>query len=271
MGRWDDTLLNVPWWLAGIALSLAVFGALRAFGLPSLGALAGTWLVASLPLLDAHVALAGYADLFLTGFVTLAVLGLLRWRDSRSPDDAIVAGLSVAACLLVKSTGPIWVVAMIPAIVAALAPARGPRIAAIILAAMAALVLLLARTRLTVAGVPLHLDYAPSWTSFGASLFLFDNWHLLWYGGIAALALGWRDALAQPIAPLTLMLAGGLMYVLAVAAFPGATSRLGDATTVNRTALVIAPLVCVWIVLTMRAWARRWADARASEGAAAES
>ena len=269
MNRWDDTLVNLPWWLAAIALCLALFGALRSLRLPPLGALLGTWLAASLPLLDAQVALAGYADLFLAAFVTLAMLALLRWNASRARDDAILAAIFACALPLVKSTGLIWMIAMIPALVVALAPARGPRIVAVLFAAAILALLLLARTHPTLAGIPLHLEYVPAWGSLGASLFLLDNWHLLWYAALATLTLGWRQALASPLAPLTLMIAAGVMFTLVVAVFPAVRGRLDDAMSVNRTVLVFAPLVCAWIALTIAAWRSDWIDARRAPPVAA--
>ena len=32
LGRWDDALMNVPWWLVAVALALTVYGALREDG-----------------------------------------------------------------------------------------------------------------------------------------------------------------------------------------------------------------------------------------------
>jgi hypothetical protein len=269
MGRWDDTLVNLPWWVTAVAIALAVFGALRAFGVAPLGALFGTWLAASLPLFATHVALAGYADLFLTGFFTLAILALLRWHFAHAPGDAVIGALSLAACALTKVTGVIWVAVLVPGLCVMLAPARGQRIAAVLLAAVVALLLVLVRLRPTLGGLPLHVEFAPEWGALAASLFLLDNWHLLWYAAAVVLALGWRQALANALAPLTFTLAGALMYVLVVFCFPGITSRLGDATTFNRSALVLAPGLAVWLVLTFRAWARQWTAARAAAGAPA--
>ena len=55
--------MNLPWWLIGVAFALAVYGALRALDMSALAALVGTFSWSSLPILNVHVALAGYADL----------------------------------------------------------------------------------------------------------------------------------------------------------------------------------------------------------------
>jgi hypothetical protein len=63
LGRYDDVLMNLPWWIASVAFAIAIFGALRRIEFGPVAALAGTWIVVSLPLADVHVALAGYAHL----------------------------------------------------------------------------------------------------------------------------------------------------------------------------------------------------------------
>ena len=88
LGRWDDVLMNWPWWQIGVALTLAVYGGLRSLGVAALAALVGAFLVASLPLANAHVALAGYADLPLAAWYTAAALAFLRWNRSRDWRDA---------------------------------------------------------------------------------------------------------------------------------------------------------------------------------------
>ena len=88
LGRWDDALMNWPWWQIAVALALAVYGALRALDMSALAALVVTFFVASLPLANVHVALAGYADLPLAACYTCAVLALLRWIATRDPRDA---------------------------------------------------------------------------------------------------------------------------------------------------------------------------------------
>jgi hypothetical protein len=103
LGRWDDTLMNWPWWQIAVALTLLVYGGLRALAASAPVALAGAFLVASLPLANVHVALAGYADLPLAAYYTAAALALLRWIDRRNAADAACAILFAIACTQVKN------------------------------------------------------------------------------------------------------------------------------------------------------------------------
>ena len=45
LGRWDDALMNLPFWMLAVAFAFAVYGALRAMEFTPLWSLTGTWLV----------------------------------------------------------------------------------------------------------------------------------------------------------------------------------------------------------------------------------
>ena len=109
LGRYDDVWMNLPWWFASVAFAIAIYGALRRIEFSPLAALVGTWIVVSLPLADVHVALAGYADLPMAAYFTLAALATLAWIRTRSLGDAILALLLAIACPFIKTPGIVWV------------------------------------------------------------------------------------------------------------------------------------------------------------------
>ena len=78
LGEWNDALVNLPWWLTGLAFAFSIYGYLAREGFEPILALVGTWLVVSLPIFEVHIALAGYADLAMSTYLTLAALGRCR-------------------------------------------------------------------------------------------------------------------------------------------------------------------------------------------------
>jgi hypothetical protein len=256
LGRWDDTLMNLPFWMLAVAFAIAVYGALRAMEFDPLWALAGTWLVASLPLANAHVALAGYADLPLAMYFCLGVLACLRWLKSRELADGALALLLIAACPLLKIPGRIWAVLAVPALLVGLMPRRGPRLVGAGYAIAAVGLLLLAQTNPVILSYHLHLDFAPDWEALANSFLLYDNWHLLWYGVVAVALLGRKQLLAPEVAPLTAVVAGGVMFLAFVLMFTNAREWVSDQTTVNRASLHLAPLMTIWMLVVFRAWAQ---------------
>ena len=250
LGRWDDSAMNWPWLAILAALVAAVYGALRGEGVASLLALFGAYLLASLPLVDVHVALAGYADLPMGAVYALAAMAFYRWALRRDSRDAVIALFLAGACPLIKTPGWVWAATLIPGIVIALLPRRGARIVGIGFALAALTLLALARTEPTILGYRLHLNFAPAWAQLVKSYYLMGNWNLLWYAVIALFLFGWRRLKEPPLLPLTVVTAAGLSFLFFVFAFTDAAVWLADLTTANRATLHIVPLLVFLGVLT---------------------
>ena len=251
LGHWDDSAMNWPWLLMLIALVFAIYGSLRENGSAPLAALVGAWLVVSLPLLDVQVALAGYPDLMLASVYALAALALYRWSLRRNASDACIAAILALGCPLIKSSGAFWAVTLLPGVVVALWPQRGMKILGAALGTATLLLLAFERWDTAILGHPLGLEFAPSWRPLVAGLFLFDNWHLLWYGVIALAILGARYLIRRPLAPLAMIAAAGVVFLFVVFCYPAIAAWIGDSAAISRAALPLAPLlVCLGVLLS---------------------
>jgi hypothetical protein len=250
IGRWDDSAMNWPWLAILAALAAAVYGALRGEGVGPLLALIGAYLLASLPLVEVHVALAGYADLPMGAVYALAAIAFYRWATRRDKRDAVIALLLAAACPMIKQPGWIWAATLIPGVVMALMPRRGARVIGIGLALIALVLITLVRTEPTIQGYRLHLNFAPPWAQLVKSYYLMGNWNLLWYAVVALLIFGWRRLTKPPLFPLTAVTAAGFAFLFFVFAFTEAAEWLADLTTANRATLHIVPLLVFLGVLT---------------------
>jgi len=262
LGRWDDSLVNLPWWLTGIAFGFAIYGALRRQSFDPLPSLLGTWLVLSLPILDTHIALAGYADLPLSTYFTLGVVAALAWPVTRSRRDAAIALLLLAACIVIKNPGIVWVATVLPGLIVALFPRHGLRIAAFAFAAAAIIILVLARSEVHLLGYGLHLDFQLPLGALFDSYFTLANWHLLWYGLVGCAILAWRRLFSRELAPLTVVITAGITFLLFGFAFTNAGAWVEDQTTVNRATLHVAPLLVLWMLAAFRAWSAGATDTR---------
>lgn len=254
LGHWDNSLVNLPWWICGVALALAAYGFLAGRRLPCLVALIGTWLVVSLPILGIHIALAGYADLPLSAYLTVAVLACLRAIDRREPSDIMLALLLFVAVPLIKSVGLLWLAVLVPGVVAAAFPSWGRRIGVACIVVALVAVTVAVRTGLLATGFAGDSGFEAPLRSVAEAWFVFANWNLLWVGAIAAALLCHRRLLSVRIAPLTLIVAGGVLFVLAAYFFPGAWLGRADPSSINRTTLHLAPLLTIWLVLLYCEW-----------------
>ena len=269
LGRWDDALMNWPWWQIALALALLVYGALRWFETTALAALAGAFLVSSLPLANVHVALAGYADLPMAAYYTAAALALVRWNTTCDSRDAALWIFFAFACTQIKNPGLVWAVTLLPAAIIAIAPKRGRKIIATGIGIALLLVIVLALTQTKVFQYELRLNFDPAWGALAESYFVLGNWHLLWYGAIGAALLAGRRLFAPPLAPVTTILAGGILFLAFVFAFSNARAWATDQTTVNRATLHLAPLIAVLVVLAFQDFAARWRAVHARATASA--
>ena len=232
-----------------LALALLVYGYLRGTGFVRVAALAGATVVATLPLVNVHVALAGYADLPMAAYYCAAALATLRWTQSRSRFDAGLALVLAAACPFIKTPGIVWLLTLAAPLSVALLPRHGKRVAVASGVAAVMVLLVLAQTSPTILNYHLHLDFAPPWEALFDSLFMFSSWNLLWYGAVGAALLCWRQLLSRDLAPYTLLIAAGLLFLFIVFAFTNARAWVETQTTVNRAVLHLAPLLTVWMMV----------------------
>ncbi len=254
LGRWDDALVNLPWWLCGVALALTIYGFLAGRRIPSWVALIGAALVASLPMLDVHIALAGYADLPSSAFLTVAVLACLRVIEQRDPSDIAIAALTLVAVPLIKPAGAVWLALIVPGIAAAALPEWRQRIGAACLAAAVIALGIGFRMGPLSAGTAEGADASAVRDAVVESWFVFANWNLLWFGVLGAALLGRRQLLSARLTPLTLIIASGVVFVLASLFFPPGWLLRVDPVNLNRATLHIAPLATIWMVLLFCEW-----------------
>ena len=254
IGRWDDALVNLPWWATGVAFTFALHGGFRQLGFAPIIALAGTAMAMSLPILNVHVALAGYADLPMAAYVTLGTLAALRSVQTRHVADIVLAAVLLVACITVKNPGKVWLVVLLPGLIVAAMPRLGLRLATVAFAVAALAILVLARTGVKLLGYQLLPQFMMPWGALLDAYFSFGNWNLLWYFALATAVLGWRQILSREVAPFTCVVAGGLMFLFVGFAFTNAFLWVEDQSTVNRATLHLAPLIVVWMLVTLRAW-----------------
>lgn len=182
LGQWNDSAMNLPWVLCFVALGAAFYGQARAAGCSSMLAMVFTYFLLSMPLLNTHVGLAGYADLFLGTSYCLALMAFHNWSVTRQRSQAILALVFALACLLIKNEGFFWLLTLLPALLVVLMPAKRSVLGLLLLGVGAALTLALFPRDVVVAGHSLDelsiyfraSAVSPTFNSF----FVYGSWHL---------------------------------------------------------------------------------------------
>lgn len=268
-GSWNEPLVNLAWSGALAAFLLSAYGHWRGIGIGPLPALGLAFALGSLPLLDAHVALAGYADLWIALTLGLALLAWSRWLLLRERGQWLLA-IAFAACLpAIKLEGAIWL-ALFCAIVAwERLPARWRWWTVAVVPAMFVLAVALGLSHLPLPGAgwlqsgwggarfaaapPLEFGWHPVGGAMLASLFALPNWHLLWYALPLLVVLRWRflahDRPARLLG-LFVLLQGLALFVLFFCTNAG--DWAADFTSANRLILQLVPGVFVFVAVLLR-------------------
>jgi len=113
LGHWSETLVNVPALFAGIAIGMALYGQCRQHGFGLAAGVLACYLLYSIPLFGTHIALAGYADLWMAGFCGLGFICVIRgsiaYRDGAGGPGLVLPGLlMLVMSITVKNEGVVW-------------------------------------------------------------------------------------------------------------------------------------------------------------------
>ncbi|TXS90740.1 hypothetical protein FV139_17315 [Parahaliea maris] len=257
-GQWDSSLINLPWLCCLLALALMLYGQLRAADLSALAALVFVYLLVSMPLINTHVALAGYADLFMGTFFAAAFMAFCRWCAEREPGQAALALVFALACPLIKNEGLFWALSLVPGVIVATQPWRRAALILLALGLLAWGLLQVFPTDIEIAGhtlEALNLGFrAEVLGSILRSFAGFDNWHLFIYlPALLALGLfGARQLPSQLAAPGVALLAATALLVF-LFTYTGYAGGATGFTAVGRTSMALVPAWLYYCALLYRA------------------
>ena len=262
---WDAPAVAIVWLALWVGLLAGVHGQLRALGLARDPSLIAIYALGSLPLLNVHVALAGYADLWVASVLAFACLAWLRWLQTRRAGHLALALAFAALLPLLKLEGGIWLLIFGGCLVyermsprwrrgaLALAPAIGSGVVAAYLWHWPWIAPALDRLGLHADTASL-LHHAPSVVAAAAAgLFAQYNWHLFWFGVPLTLVLRRRQLAGSPplrLFGLFLLLGCGFLFALFVLTPAGHWAE--SYTVVNRLGLQIVPSMLAFCALLWR-------------------
>ncbi|NND66551.1 MAG: hypothetical protein HKN19_03090 [Halioglobus sp.] len=247
LGAWNESLMNLPWLVCYAALGLLFYGHLRFAGLAAVTAMAFTYLLLSMPLLNIHVALAGYADLFLGATYGAALMFFFHWCQDRAPWKLVAMVIFLLLCPALKNEGTIWAASLAPAFAAMLLPRTETLKFFVLLALLVILAILVIPNNMVIAGTTLA-DLLPRFNPEGLkgllqSVWLHDNWHLQGYvllGAVPAVVL-LRERVTQHHLGFLLALAAAAGAFLYLFLFTGFSGGAKDLSGVGRLWLHLCP------------------------------
>ena len=271
LGYWESALVNLPWLVCGMALLLAFYGQARAWGVPVWLALIFVYFLISLPLLDTHIALAGYADLWLATCYALAGMAFLQWARTGDRYQASLAVIFAFACCFIKQEGLIWALTLIPALLVARLRWRWLLVGLLLIVLAVGFTVLTAGINISIPGmddrlilslqriqVPglgqFEIGFSDNWQPLIDNLLILDNWHLLGYGSVLVLLFGGRRIVSNRVllsGAVLLMIDLGLLYFLFFLTAQSAWAK--DYSAFNRLLLQLTPLLLFYLLIVVKA------------------
>lgn len=247
IGRWDESLINLPWLTCLMAMGLALYGQLRAVQVTPIIAMSFSYLLMSMPLLNIHVALAGYADIFLGASYCGALMALHNWSVTRDKSQVLLILLCAASCYGLKNEGAIWPLTLIPAVAVVLMARREAAKLVVLLGLLGIFSWLIIPKDWMVAGTRLdHLEpiFNPeALVSIAKSALIHDSWHLFFYvlGALVLAGIILPDALSRKFLPLGAALASAGILFLFLFLFTGFAKGATNYTAVGRLTIQLIP------------------------------
>jgi hypothetical protein len=279
-GEWNAGVVGLPWLALWIALVAGVYGQLRALGLGRGRAIVAIYALGSLPLINVHVALAGYADLWIATLLAFACLAWMRGLEGGGRGHFALALAFAAMLPFVKLEGRIWFVIFVASmlyarmsprwrrIALALAPAIGIGVVAAYLLRWPLIAPALDHIGLT-PDTDALLNHAP--TVIGAvaeGLFAQYNWHLFGFAVALTLVVRFSSLERSPsLRVLGVFVLLGSAFLLALFTLTPAGKWAESYTAVNRLGLQIVPAMLAFAALLWRESPAEAASARVAEAA----
>ncbi len=257
----------LAWWFVPIAVAFCFYGHLRLWGVKPLPTLVLIYLFMSLPYLNIHTALAGYADIWLAAAFVMMALSMQEWRNTSDHRYLILSLVFALICTQLKNPGLILGAIFLPVYFFA-----EPRIdakwklIALCLAVMGTLCALTVGITLEIPGIGaiilnrdvvqlpvvglMKIEFSNVSGAITDSLFRMSNWHMLFYLLAVSIAVGlFRPGRATRFSsPLFLYLLAGSAFIFAVFFFTRHSAHAEDFRTLNRAILYLVPLATITII-----------------------
>ncbi|HET8941802.1 MAG TPA: hypothetical protein VFN13_07435 [Rudaea sp.] len=269
-GGWIEPMVNLPWLALWLGLLFGHYGQWRALGLNRTRALIGVYVLGSLPLLDVHVALAGYADLWIACVLGFGVLAWVRWIEQRDRAQLAIAAICALLLPALKLEGGVWLLLLAGVAAFGALPRRWRWY--VVGVGACVMVLAIAFGNLVVPLVALgwtHVDaqalevpvigrlalgwHPAAFEGVVKALFAQRNWNLLWWLAPLIALWRWRELRAhESLRVLGIFLIAGFAFLLFLFLFTDAARWAESYTAINRLIMHLVPATVTFLALLCR-------------------
>lgn len=266
LGQWNESVNNIPWLLCAVALGLGFYGQARLWGASPLISLWFIYLLLSMPLLDVHIALAGYADLWMATVYGLAAIAFFQSLRKKDRYQGRVALMLSIMCPFIKLEGILWLLTFIPAWMMA---HLGIKRLILLLGTFFLLLFIgfvsggfsidlpwLGSLHLTPELIQIpylgrsEIEFNSDWDPFIQNFFVLANWHLLWYLAIFIMLISLPKIITNKLLfSYTILILTGFILLFMLFFMTEAQLWAKYYTSINRLYLHMIPVLVFYLLI----------------------
>lgn len=253
-GGWTEVELSFLYIALVIALCLSTFGCVKMLTQSYASAALTAAAITTLPYLNAQTALPGYADIWVAGYFSLgAMAAMLASQKNLDGLSFCVLVISIAACLLLKSTGMLWAGILL----AGIAVGFYPRLRFLVYAGLAIAVLFIVfrapgEIWLPLKMRPWSLEFTDVTIPLAKQLFTFRDWNILWWlVGLTAVIRVATSAWENKPYALDVMIVIAIAVLITGFYYSSLSFWVTEYTGVNRGLFPLALLGLLWVAVSL--------------------
>jgi len=274
LGTSDYNLIYLPWLLVVLACGVALYGHLRLVGLPVTLATVAAYAFLNLPFINAHIALAGYADIWLMAAFGCAVFAASEYSAVGRKSYAILSLILAILCAQIKMPGFVMAGIVVVILVASYLRVSASLVVSLILSMLlCGIYIVIYGVEVTLPGVgqlvisdqklvvpylgEYELALHPVHHAIFEALFAMINWNILWYIFFLVLfvnAIKYRFEWPPSIGLQSIFLS--LIFIFFVYACTDRFQFALDFSQINRALVYPTPVMIFYIFQSVHRWGK---------------
>jgi hypothetical protein len=267
--EWLHVPVGLLWLWVAISISLMLFGLAQRLGLSVVGGMAVVYVWLSLPMVNTHIALFGYADLLISGLLTAVGAILIAGADREARLLRPLFVLLLIVLMFTKVEGTYWAVIIGLVLGTASLWTHAKKILMFMVLSSVGLLLIAWMVDLDWLFWVTQGRLSIELSSIGLGMrgvikhaYVYYDWHLMFYLLVPALFLLARQPqVMRPYLSFSFYCLACLLILLVVLPLSGAQAWLMQSTIFSRIALQVSgPVVLFGALIFFRLWLRVGSD-----------
>ena len=265
---WNETRLNAIYPAMFISFILLIYGNVKLITQSSYLAFGFVFVLVSLPYVNNHIILSGYADIWMAAYLFISFVNIQQYFITRQKRFLILSTLSLVSMLMFKLEAWVWVSIIILSVGLSCLSKFSQRRAYFILACVIAIWYLfggisIGGLKITpeVIAVPwigeFQLQFVNTTDAWLETFFVSNNWYFLWYLLLIVVIFSGKIKDRKLLALPGLLLVFSTIFLFVLFYMTQASVFANDFTSSNRVILQILPIYIYFIAIIISEYSKQ--------------